>query len=390
MAQMAFLEKLMNSRPELAEHLNTLADLYNRKLWHQLTQELEKVLKLPEFRKDDVLLQLYEQFITDFELKLNLLRWTHIIVELSSLYPEAQRDLALKLLDQTITKLKEIKGGRVEEPLLYARMHIALFKLQGGDMLTCKDMIEEGKTALDNLIDVDPSVNAAVHKVASMFYKARQDFAEFYKSGMLYLAYISVDSLDESSRLALAVDLSLAALLGENIYNFGELLAHPVAKCLEAPSSYAWLLQLLKAFNAGDLDSYNTLCMTYADQLNAQPALVQNERKLREKITILCLMEIIFSLPAEDRIISLQTIADKTKLSIDGVEFLLMKSLSVHLIEGVIDQVDGTVRISWVQPRVLGMDQIAELRNRLDGWLEKVHTTRALLDSETPELIGLM
>lgn len=390
MTQMAFLEKLMNSRPELAEHLNTLADLYNRKLWHQLTQELEKVVKLPEFRKDDVLLQIYEQFITDFELKLNLLRWTHIIVELSSLYPEAQRDLALKLLEQTITKLKEIKGGRVEEPLLYARMHIALFKLQGGDMLTCKDMIEEGKTALDNLIDVDPSVNAAVHKVASLFYKARQDFAEFYKSGMLYLAYISVDSLDESSRLALAVDLSLAALLGENIYNFGELLSHPVAKCLEAPSAYAWLLQLLKAFNAGDLDSYNTLCMTYADQLNAQPALVQNERKLREKITILCLMEIIFSLPAEDRIISLQSIADKTKLSIDGVEFLLMKSLSVHLIEGVIDQVDGTVRISWVQPRVLGLDQIAELRNRLDGWLEKVHTTRALLDSETPELIGLM
>jgi len=27
---------------------------------------------------------------------------------------------------------------------------------------------------------------------------------------------------------ALAVDISLAALLGENIYNFGELLLHPI------------------------------------------------------------------------------------------------------------------------------------------------------------------
>jgi hypothetical protein len=29
---------------------------------------------------------------------------------------------------------------------------------------------------------------------------------------------------------ALAVDLSLAALLGEDVYNFGELIAHPVVR----------------------------------------------------------------------------------------------------------------------------------------------------------------
>ncbi|PWA63492.1 26S proteasome subunit-like protein [Artemisia annua] len=31
-----------------------------------------------------------------------------------------------------------------------------------------------------------------------------------------------------SFKLDLAFDLSLSALLGENIYNFGELLAHPI------------------------------------------------------------------------------------------------------------------------------------------------------------------
>ena len=41
---------------------------------------------------------------------------------------------------------------------------------------------------------------------------------------------------------------------------------------------------------------------------------------------------------------SLQTIADRTKLSIDGAEFLLMKTLSLHLIEGVIDEVDSSVQ----------------------------------------------
>ena len=50
-------------------------------------------------------------------------------------------------------------------------------------------------------------------------------------------------------------------------------------------------------------------------------------------------------LPAEDRTIPLKTIAQRTKLSVDGVEFLLMKTLSLHLVEGVIDQVDSTVQV---------------------------------------------
>ena len=62
----------------------------------------------------------------------------------------------------------------------------------------------------------------------------------------------------------------------------------------EESSGYHWLYQLLVAFNTGDLDLYDQLCVKYAAELNAQPALVANERKLREKITILSLMEIIF------------------------------------------------------------------------------------------------
>ena len=65
-------------------------------------------------------------------------------------------------------------------------------------------------------------------------------------------------------------------------------------------------------------------------------------------------------------------IAAKTKLTIDGVEYLLMKALSVHLIEGIIDQVESKVVVTWVQPRVLLRSQIAELSVRLEDWIEKV------------------
>ncbi|KAK7301196.1 hypothetical protein RJT34_12057 [Clitoria ternatea] len=112
----------------------------------------------------------------------------------------------------------------------------------------------------------------------------------------------------------LAFDLSLSALLGDNIYNFGELLAHPIA------------------FNSGDLVRYQELCRMHNAFLRAQPTLVQNEQRLLEKINIFCLMEIIFSRPSEDRTIRLSVIAERTKLSIENVEHLLMKSLSISSI----------------------------------------------------------
>ncbi|KAJ0964376.1 hypothetical protein J5N97_029498 [Dioscorea zingiberensis] len=144
------------------------------------------------------------------------------------------------------------------------------------------------------MTDVDPSVHASFYWMSSQYHKSRQEFAEFYKNALLYLAYTTVESLSDSFKLDLAFDLSLSALLGDNIYNFGELLAHPIINSL----------------------------------LGTKPALVANEKKLLEKINILCLMEIIFSRPSEDRTIPLSIIAERTKLSIEDVEYLLMKSLS--------------------------------------------------------------
>ena len=47
----------------------------------------------------------------------------------------------------------------------------------------------------------DPTVSAAVHMVGSQYHKSKQDFAAFYKSTLLYLAYTSVDSIPEQVKL---------------------------------------------------------------------------------------------------------------------------------------------------------------------------------------------
>ena len=48
---------------------------------------------------------------------------------------------------------------------------------------------------------MDPGVSAAVHYVSSLYYKAKKDFAEFYKSSLLYLAFVSSDKLEHDYKL---------------------------------------------------------------------------------------------------------------------------------------------------------------------------------------------
>lgn len=45
-APLEFLEAQGSTRPELAEWYAALADLYQRKLWHQLTLKLDQFLAL--------------------------------------------------------------------------------------------------------------------------------------------------------------------------------------------------------------------------------------------------------------------------------------------------------------------------------------------------------
>ncbi|THU61309.1 hypothetical protein C4D60_Mb07t21940 [Musa balbisiana] len=392
-----YLEAQRHAQPELADWYSAFADLYQRKLWHQLTLKLEQFVRLAVVQAGDSLIQLYHNFIAEFETKINLLKFAHFAVVVSHQYSE--KGAAISYLDGIIEKLHATRDLRNEETIVYVNMQIAEINLEIGNQKECKRLLEQGKRTLDSMTDIDPSVHAKYYWMSSQYHKSRQEFAEFYKSTLLHLAYTTVETLSESFKLLafstyplkfyqdLAFDLSLSALLGDNIFNFGELLAHPIINSLTG-TNVEWLYHILHAFNSGNLLRYQELCRVHNIALCAQPALVENEKKLLEKINILCLMEIISSRPSEDRTIPLSVIAERTKLSIEDVEYLLMKSLSVHLIEGIIDQVEGTVHVSWVQPRVLGIPQIRSLRDRLDTWVGKVRQALLSVEAETPDLVA--
>jgi hypothetical protein len=59
--------------------------------------------------------------------------------------------------------------------------------------------------------------------------------------------------------------------------------------------------------------------------------------------------------------------------------------LQARLIEGMIDQVDGVVHVSWVQSRVLGIEQVESFRSCVTGWIHGLGRSMLSVEAETPD-----
>ncbi|KAH8718027.1 putative 26S proteasome regulatory subunit rpn9 [Beauveria bassiana] len=175
--------------------------------------------------------------------------------------------------------------------------------------------------------------------------------------------------MPEDERHRRAYYLSVAALVSNSIYNFGELLLHPILDVLAQSEDDSWLRDLLFAYNRGDLAAYAAL----SDHIASNKLLSENSTQLKQKIYLAALTEAVFRRPPHDRAMSFATISHETKVRPDEIEHLVMKALSLGLLRGTIDQVTGVAQITWVQPKVLDMKQIGSMHQRLLDWDSSVN-----------------
>jgi len=338
-------------------------------------------VKFPQFDKGTELVELYERFIRDFESKMNQLELVKIVILIVRQIPDREQAI------QWFQKISEkINPNNEKEAYVYILSEIAWLKVLGDQMDDTRTLTDKVGSILDTMTGADPIVYSAYYRVLSLYYKKKVAPTEFYRNSLLYLVYTPLELIPVSEQAGLAFDMGLAALVATDIHNFGELLAHPILKSLDG-TPRSWLKDFLFAFNSGDLDKYDQYLRTFRNQIEEQPALKNNQPLLREKISILALMELVFNEPAEGRTLPFRVVAAATKLREEEVELLVMKALSVKLIRGEIDEVSQTVTITWVQPRVLDMVQIGKTRDRVSQWTNKVQNILNYMQNETaPEL----
>lgn len=370
---MNFLNERKNSGV-LSNEWVELEELYVKKLWHQLTLKTFEIVQKPELKQGTILIEMYEKFISDFEHRINPLSLVEICLPIVRQYQDPAQ--AVVFLEKLNEKVKH-----EQEPSILCNTAIGAIYLEQKNFEQTKKFVEDTEVEL-NKIDGVTTVHARYYELSSNYYRTIGNHCEYYKNALRYLGCIKFETLSTSERQERAFYLSLAAMLGDGIYNFGELLMHQILESLKATND-KWLVDLLFAFNRGDMEKFESLKPLWSQQADLKAA----EVKLRQKICLLCLMEMAFTRPANNKQLTFSEVALRTKLPEDEVELLVMRALSLGLVKGSIDQLDKKIFISWVQPRVLDINQIKMMRTRLDQWSVEVNKIIGQVHSNAHEIL---
>ncbi|THU89646.1 hypothetical protein K435DRAFT_781530 [Dendrothele bispora CBS 962.96] len=367
-----FIATALSGTPnELHPFFEAFKTMHTRKLWHQLTNKLHEFFDNPLSKPYRV--EVFERFVSDFESKLNQLRLVEMGVKVSRDIDNPEKHLTF-----LTSLLSRINKETSQEAYVLLLATIAHAKLLYGDLEGTKTDIDSAWKILDNLEGVDTGVNAAYYGVAADYYKAKAEYAPYYRNSLLYLACLDpATDMTAEERVARAHDLGISAFLGDTIYNFGELLMHPILDALDG-TPHEWIKRLLFTFNEGSIGKFEALAPLFPQE----PILQENYAFLRQKICLMALIESVFKRNADNRTMTFKTIGEETRLPVDEVEHLVMKALSLKLIRGSMDQVEQKAHITWVQPRVLSRQQIGELSQRLDQWVNKLNTVEKRIAPE--------
>jgi len=378
-----FIEAESAQYPDYAGVYAEFGQLFEKKLWYQLSLAIAKHLKeerAAAARYPGRILSLYTRFIRDLAEKINPLMYVEFAVA-------GVRDVKLDqpgAVDSALDILKDaasVAKGRNEPDSPAATALVMAVSgevcVAGGKLNDARSFLDRANEALGKVPGLNPLVWAEYYRVCAAYHKARNEAEEFYRAGLNYLGHVVLDDVPQRELFDLSRDLAVAALIGPAIYSLGEFLRNPVSNRLKDNSSTAWLFPLIVAMNCGDMVEFKKILGSVEGKQECADivkVLKEKESTLKEKINILALMELIFKQSATEsgRRITFADIAKATGVSVDDVETLAVHSMALGLIRGTIDQVDQVFEVQWVQPRVLDNTQIQTMIDMLDDWTGKI------------------
>ncbi|KAL7551433.1 hypothetical protein ACHAWF_015222, partial [Thalassiosira exigua] len=404
------LESMSTLHPDLSEQYGTLSEKYERKLWHQLTVAVLDFVSTPastlrtNAEGTNSYLALFDRVVLPVDKKLNQLALARIAsaVAFSLLDDPPYKDgAAARAILENLLEERERLGPAAA---LHAEARLGLLDLtilaRSGEALTSessaealektKASIEKGRPILAELADTESeaaAVHSAFYETAMTHRKAVGPPEAYYREAIQYVAYTSLSDLSPEERKNLATDLSLAALTGEGVFNFGEVVTAPALRCLEGTDLH-FLVELLSAGARGDVHGFRRVADAHAEAIALQPSLVSRADAVKEKVALLALVNMVFERPSLERTLSFEDVADRVAVPLDQVEWVIMRALSLKLIKGTMDEVDQTVDVTWVMPRVLNEAQMSELATRFGEWAVKVSKTREYMLEHTGALLN--
>jgi len=358
-----------------------LLRLFGQRLWHQLTDVLDAFVNSRDVRLILDLLEFYVKFIKPFEERLNQLRLVRIVISISDCVDEKLGTQRLELIKSLVDLPKVVAAL---DASIVARSKLALMYIDMGNFEEAKVILDQTKKFLNELNTSDTAVYSSFYFACTELNRKKGNPEEYYKNAIQYLEYTDITLIDQNVRVEFAYNFGLSALIGKEIFNYGEILEHPIIEVLRG-SNFEWLGESLSIFNRGSIEDWKHFQEVHKDILNSIPELVNNIVLLDQKISIMSIINLFFSLDSKERRLPISSLSTKIEKNIDNVEMLLMKCMSLGFIRGQIDQVSGYVEVEWVQPRVLTLEQINGMGRRFSDWINNVDTILAEMETSLPQ-----
>ena len=150
-------------------------------------------------------------------------------------------------------KFLDVAKGRLagkNDASFICQIAIAEKRLQLGQHHDSFEILNQVKNNLEALSDNDPKVYANLSRAYATYYRRKEDYENFYKSSLQFLAYTPASELSEAEKKDWSIKLGMAILLGKNIYNIMELLDKEIFQSLIG-SDFEWLHVLLNTLGRG-------------------------------------------------------------------------------------------------------------------------------------------
>lgn len=389
-------EAMSSLHADLADTYQNIAQLCRQKLWHQLTLTVLPFVSTPSNLRTtsegtNSFLALYDKVVLCVDKKLNSLSLCRIASAVADSLIASDGTAGKAVLENLVEQKARlgVQATLFVESKLYL-LNLVLLERAGGEieksqLQSIHEALKVNAQKLQEMSTDTTMVHSAHYECSMKYRKAVGPPEAFFREALSYLNYSNVDDMNDPK--ALAIDLSLAALTGEGVFHFGEVVNTPLLKVLEGTDE-AWLVEFMHVMARGDVVEFNKLSEKYASQIQGQAALVHRASSVKEKITLLALVNMVFQRPSAERTLTFEEVASEIQVSADQVELVVMRALSLKLIEGELDQVSQTLLVSWVMPRVLTEEQIKGLSTRFGEWAVKVSKTRDYVGEKTPALFA--
>jgi 26S proteasome regulatory subunit N9 len=208
-----------------------------------LTDALLEYTSQKVFDEGTDLIDLYNSLIKDTASRVNPLKYSLITVNVARQFTDLEE--AIKFLDAAKGRL----AGKNDASFI-CQIAIAEKRLQLGQHHDSFEILNQVKNSLEALSDNDPKVYANLSRAYATYYRRKEDYENFYKSSLQFLAYTPASELSEAEKKDWSIKLGMAILLGKNIYNIMELLDKEILQSLIG-SDFEWLHVLLNTLGRG-------------------------------------------------------------------------------------------------------------------------------------------